>query len=212
MAYATKITISTGNKVSLNYQSQEVKVTLTYQLERDDGDLLAVVRDKTAELAQAHHAAWQTLRDAKVAATEATTAGVTATTPESPADPGEAVGTADAAVTIAPDIVPVPDEAVPDHAAVEPPSVEPIPIEPAPPAAPGQVAALDLLLKQVGWSEAERQIYLRERTCESLAELTASQAVQWLLELQRAVRLAAQHQRLEASLNGNRTNGTRTAS
>ena len=51
MAYATQLTISTGNKVSLNYQSQDVSVSLTYQLERDDGDVLHVVREKAAEVA-----------------------------------------------------------------------------------------------------------------------------------------------------------------
>ena len=57
-----------GNKVSLNYQSQEVSVTLTYQIEREDSDVLAVVKEKSIELAQAHRVAWQTLRDAKVSA------------------------------------------------------------------------------------------------------------------------------------------------
>lgn len=68
MAFATELTIGTGNKVSLNYQSHEVSVSVTYQLEREDSDVVAVVKEKTAELAQAHYAAWRELRDAKVAA------------------------------------------------------------------------------------------------------------------------------------------------
>jgi hypothetical protein len=79
MAYATQVTISTGNKVSLNYQSQEVSVTLTYQLEREDADVLAIVKEKTAELAEAHRSAWQILRDAKVSAVNGAT-----TLPSSP--------------------------------------------------------------------------------------------------------------------------------
>src|SRR5687767_1431777 len=66
MAYPIQVTLTTGNKVSLNYQSQEVSVTLTYQLEREDSDVLALVQEKTKELAKAHQLAWQGLHKEKV--------------------------------------------------------------------------------------------------------------------------------------------------
>ena len=63
MAYPVEVTISTGNKVSLNYQSQEVNVSITYHLEREDADLLVVVEDKARELARAHALAWKRVKD-----------------------------------------------------------------------------------------------------------------------------------------------------
>jgi len=63
MAYPIEVTIGTGNKVSLNYQSQEVNVSVTYKLEREDTDVLAVVRDKADELARAHALAWKRVKE-----------------------------------------------------------------------------------------------------------------------------------------------------
>lgn len=63
MAYCTSVTISTGNKVSVNYQSQDVSVSLTYQLEREDADLLALVERKADEVERAHRRVWQRIRD-----------------------------------------------------------------------------------------------------------------------------------------------------
>jgi len=63
MAYAVEITLGTGNKVSLNYQSQEVNVSLTYKLEREDKDVLAVVEDKANELVRAHALAWKRVKE-----------------------------------------------------------------------------------------------------------------------------------------------------
>ena len=63
MAYAVEVTISTGNKISLNYQSQEVNVSLTYRLEREDTDVLAVVEDKADELVRAHALAWKRVKE-----------------------------------------------------------------------------------------------------------------------------------------------------
>ena len=67
MAIATEVTISTGNKVTFNYQSREVGVSLTYQLEREDTDVLELVREKAGEVARAHQAIWQKMRDEKAA-------------------------------------------------------------------------------------------------------------------------------------------------
>jgi len=63
MAYAVEVTIGTGNKVSLNYQSQEVNVSLTYKLEREDRDVLALVREKADELVRAHALAWKRVKE-----------------------------------------------------------------------------------------------------------------------------------------------------
>jgi len=63
MAHAIEVTIGTGNKVSLNYQSQEVNVSVTYKLEREDTDVLAVVRDKAEELVRAHALAWKQVKE-----------------------------------------------------------------------------------------------------------------------------------------------------
>lgn len=63
MAYPVEVTISTGNKVSLNYQSQEVAVSVTYHLEREDTDVLAVVEGKARELVRAHALAWKRVKE-----------------------------------------------------------------------------------------------------------------------------------------------------
>jgi len=63
MAYAVEVTIGTGNKVSLNYQSQEVNLSITYRLEREDTDVIAVVRDKADELVRAHALAWKRVKE-----------------------------------------------------------------------------------------------------------------------------------------------------
>lgn len=63
MAYAVRLTISTASKVSQGTQSQEVGVSLTYELERDDTDLMQVVEQKAAEVARAHNKTWRRIRD-----------------------------------------------------------------------------------------------------------------------------------------------------
>jgi hypothetical protein len=61
MAYATQITIGTGRKVSVNYQSKEVQVGVTYQLEREDQNLLQLVEVKAAEIESVHRRLWKKL-------------------------------------------------------------------------------------------------------------------------------------------------------
>ena len=63
MAYALEVTIGTGNKVSLNYQSQEVNVSITYRLEREDGDVLELVREKADELVAVHALSWKRIKE-----------------------------------------------------------------------------------------------------------------------------------------------------
>jgi hypothetical protein len=62
MAYATQITIGTGRKVSVNYQSREVQVGVTYQLEREDQNLLQLVETKAAEIETVHRRLWKKLK------------------------------------------------------------------------------------------------------------------------------------------------------
>lgn len=40
MAFVTEMTIGTSSKMSANFQSQDFNVSLTYQLERDNIDLV----------------------------------------------------------------------------------------------------------------------------------------------------------------------------
>lgn len=206
MAYATQVTISTGNKVSLNYQSQEVSVTLTYQLEREDTDVLAVVREKTAELAQAHRLAWQGLHEAKVSASPPVPI------PPSPIEtsinerPAEDKETATEAETT-PGAATGDESSIPEARASHiPPDVWIEPVAPLQPATIGQRGALRVMLAQAGWSEQRITTHLRtEFDCEKLEELTGAQAAAWLLELQRTARQEAEQQRSHASRNGAKT-------
>ncbi|MDE2106568.1 MAG: hypothetical protein KGL39_55650 [Patescibacteria group bacterium] len=59
MAFATRVTIGTGNKVTQSYQSQDVSVSVTYELERSDTDLIAFMAAKAAEVEACHTAVWQ---------------------------------------------------------------------------------------------------------------------------------------------------------
>jgi len=63
VAVATSLSIGTSNKVSVDYQSQEVSVSVTYELERHETDILAFVTDKAAEVEQAHTAVWRRIRE-----------------------------------------------------------------------------------------------------------------------------------------------------
>lgn len=77
MAYAVEMTLGAGNKVSLNYQSEEVSVSITYKLERQDVDVLEIVKQKAPELIEAHRLAWERVRDAKTPRTPAPVAKIT---------------------------------------------------------------------------------------------------------------------------------------
>jgi len=67
VAIVTTVSIGTGNKVSVDYQSQEVTVNVTYELGRDDADLLAFVAEKAGEVEEAHSAIWRRIREARSA-------------------------------------------------------------------------------------------------------------------------------------------------
>ncbi len=76
MAYAVEMTLGTGNKVSLNYQSEEVSVSITYKIERQDVDVLEIVKQKAPELVEAHRLAWERVREAKAPRTPAPVAKI----------------------------------------------------------------------------------------------------------------------------------------
>ena len=67
MAVVTEVTISTGSTVEIGAQAREVGIALTYRLEREDGDVMQMVRDKATEIARAHQVAWKSIRDEQVA-------------------------------------------------------------------------------------------------------------------------------------------------
>ena len=240
MAYAVQVTLSTGNKVSLNYQSQEVSVGVTYQLERDDTGLLALVQEKTAELAQAHRLAWQGLHDAKVSS-----APSPVSSPVQPVASQHAVASQpvasqqvdsqpanvqDGKLQESPEVEPPEKESldapeiavetvVESHPITEPEKVTtmengalaspPLPAEwieptaPLEPAMQGQRNALRVLLDQAQWQKERIAAHLLAQFgCENIEELTAAQAAEWLLQLQRAARVTNEQQRLQTSRNG----------
>ena len=179
MAYPVQLTIGTGNKVSINYQSQEVNVSVTYQLESEDTDLLKFARDKANEVAAVHSIAWKQMQgnvQAKSATrTKVKSSDETDSTPE--LDSQKAT--------------PVMEDSVPET-----------------PITDGQLAALEALTAQADWSEEQTRETLRERfEKDELSELTTAQAAQLLLDLQRAERLKTQARSRERRAATTRQNG-----
>lgn len=175
MAYATQLTIGTGNKVSLNYQSQDVNVSLTYELERGDTDLLAVVQEKAAEVAAVHRMAWKHIRDAKVKGETIAPTTLCASVGAEPS--GSTVATASSA-----------EESSDEEER----------------ATAGQQTALLALLAHLEWSEEQVAGQMAARfNCSDVEHLTQRQVATWLLELQRNEREKAQQRRQSAAqLNG----------
>ena len=179
MAYPIQLTIGTGNKVSVNYQSQEVNVSVTYQLESEDTDLLSFARDKASEVATAHAIAWEQIRGdgAKetVARKKIKSSGEMESTPK--LEPPKA----------------------------EPKTKESVPETPI---TDGQLAALEALTAQANWSEEQTRETLQERFKKAeLSELSMAQAAQLLLDLQRAERLKTQTRSRERRAATTRQNG-----
>ncbi len=213
MAYPIQVMLTTGNKVSLNYQSQEVSVTLTYQLEREDSDVLALVQEKTKELAQAHQLAWQGLHEAKIVtmrsgdmrSAEAESAP-SASTPASSEEKREAETHSQRGAEMDSPTVRSTDltnstalaHSADLAASHLPPDEWTQPRAPLEPATRGQRGALRVMLQQAKWTEEDIAAHLHTQFgCERIEDLNAAQAAEWLLELQRAARLHAQQQRLE---------------
>ncbi len=63
VATITTVSIGTGNKVSVDYQSQEVNINVTYELERSDTDLNAFLNEKAQEVEAAHSLLWRRIRE-----------------------------------------------------------------------------------------------------------------------------------------------------
>ena len=164
MAYPIQLTIGTGNKVSVNYQSQEVNVSVTYQLESEDTNVLNFARDKASEIAAVHGIAWEQIRGEKQAKTatlkKVKTSDETDVNPE--ATPQKTEQTA--------------EDSLPKSLLTD-----------------GQLAALEALTAQADWSEDHMEETLRDRFGKAeLSELSTVQAAQLLLDLQRAERLKMQ--------------------
>lgn len=213
MAYPIQVTLTTGNKVSLNYQSQEVSVTLTYQLEREDSDVLALVQEKAKELAKAHQLAWQGLHKEKVSGVPISSI---LTVPNSEPSlhqelvKGGANSNAPVEVEATPQAtVSIESTAHDSNSADLPPDEWLKPKAPLEPATLGQRDALRVMLQQARWTQEHVATHLQTQfECERIEDLTAGQAANWLLELQRAARLEAQRQRLEGSIHSR--NGAKT--
>ena len=178
MAYPIQLTIGTGNKVSVNYQSQEVNVSVTYQLESEDTDLLHFARDKASEVAAVHGIAWKQMQG------NIQSKSTTRTKTKS-SDETDSIS-----------------EAVPRKVETAAEEVSETPIT------GGQLTALEALTAQANWSEEQMRETLRERFDKAeLSELTTAQAAQLLLDLQRAERLKTQARSRERRAATTRQNG-----
>lgn len=179
MAYPIQLTIGTGNKVSVNYQSQEVNVSVTFQLESEDSDLLNFARDKASEIAAVHGIAWEQIRGDKQPKT-ATRKKVR------PSDE-----TNSKSGPTAQNVEPMAEESLPEA-----------------PVTDGQLAALKALTAQTDWSQEQIRETLRDRFGKAdLSELSTVQAAQLLLDLQRAERLKVQARSRERRAATTRQNG-----
>lgn len=102
MAIATEVSIGTSQKVSVDFQSQEVSVRVTYALESQDGDLLTFVAQKAQEVEKAHAAIWRRIREQRTHAQRSHACGEEPQTaenraeasPESPSPPEPSKGSA----------------------------------------------------------------------------------------------------------------------
>ena len=179
MAYPIQLSIGTGNKVSVNYQSQEVNVSVTYQLESEDTDLLKFARDKASEVASVHGVAWEKC--------QANTRAKTATRKKAKSS----------------DETDAKPESAPQN--MEPKAAESVPQTPI---TDGQLMALEALTAQAAWSQERTRETLQDRFNKAeLSELTMAQAAQLLLDLQRAERLKTQTRSRERRAATTRRNG-----
>lgn len=63
MAIISKVTIGTGKKVSVDYQSEDCSLIVTWDLESNDMDLLNFVRTHGKEVESAHQALRETMEE-----------------------------------------------------------------------------------------------------------------------------------------------------
>ena len=179
MAYPIQLTLGTGNKVSVNYQSQEVNVSVTYQLESEDTDLLHFARDKASEVATIHGIAWKQIQgDAQAKSAIRTKVKSSEDTDSKPEVASQKME-------------PKVEDAVPQT-----------------PITDGQLAALEALTAQGNWSEEKTLETLNDHFNKAeLSELTTAQAARLLLDLQRAERLKTQARSRERRAATTRQNG-----
>lgn len=192
MAYATQVTISTGNKVTFNYQSREVGIALTYCLESQDTDVLQVVKEKAMEVARAHQVAWQKMRDEKATQKRSTRSNGKAA-PAIAAQQSMVERAAVEGTVIAPQTSqqPVQNEVVGEVGAEseEEPSV-------FQPASEAQRKAIYALFSASSLTDEEFEALLQERFgWSTVEELSDRQASSLLVELQRSERERLARQR-----------------
>jgi hypothetical protein len=191
MAYVTAVTIGTSNKVSIDYQSQEVSVSVTFQLERSDGDLVSFVEDKAAEVERAHSTVWRRIRELRSEQKAADQAAQSNGQPveEQPPPPKRRRRSMTEANGQPPE--PSSNGAQPQAvdeggvAVAEPPA--PAPESPSEvPSSTAQQRAILSLANRAVMTDAQLTQLLDERFAKSrLEELTKQQAAQLLIELQR---------------------------
>ncbi|BCM94128.1 hypothetical protein IAD21_06031 [Abditibacteriota bacterium] len=168
MAYPIQLTLGTGSKVSVNYQSEDVSVSVTYQLERGEDDLLAIARDKADEVVAAQQVLWERVRDDGKNADASPQKGET---PQTKVPAGE----------MAKGQVPIKEEVS------SPLSLAPL--------SGGQLGAIEALLVQAGWSQSQLEEHLLDQFGKAdLSELSAADAAELLVELQRNERQRIQSQ------------------
>lgn len=166
MAFATRMSIGTGTKVSVDYQSHDVSINVSYELERADTDLLQLIDEKVVELELLHTHLWERIRELRAARAAGEGRESTPATTDHP-------------VTI-----PVSTNG---NSTQPPAASNGTPPEPKAPAA--HVRAITALVKRADISDAELQSMLQERFHKNAAdELSKNEAAALLQELQRRER------------------------
>lgn len=197
MAYLSKVTLGTGTKVSVDYQSEDVSLMVSWELERADTDLIAFVAEKAVELEEAHTTLRQRLRE-KRAERKAQAAAVAASSASSPKDESEKSqpqaaqrAQGQAGTHSSNSRTPRATQSAPPPS---PPSVPPSP--PATPPAdgsetvsPARRRAIQLVAQRLGWSDEDLAAsLLAQFNKETLEALTSQEANTLLAELQRQQR------------------------
>lgn len=175
-----------------------MSVSLTYQMEREDVDILAVAREKAGEVAAAHRIAWERIRDEKVSQNKVRG--------KSGLESGQSEPTSEEA---SPEVEPLTSESPPEEeAALEMKEENGASNVPLVPLTSGQAAAIHALVTQAGWSAVQMQGYLQEHfQVQEVSELSTTQAARMLLYMQREERLKTQSRSQERRANAARLNG-----
>ena len=175
MPYATQVTIIFGSTESATGQPAGVSVSLTYNLECNNTDVLEVVRHLAVAGATAHRLASQGIGAEAMQPSSGSTSIPDTGNGSSPSGNTPSGGSETGAV--------LPEDE---------------------PATEGQIMTLRALLSYIGMSSEEVQERLRtDFSCSSLEELSQRQVSGWLLQVQRSERQRVLDQKKRvASLNG----------